>query len=138
MKNFLRRFRTRFQQSMVGRNGYDALSRVVYFIGLGLFILHWFIPRRVLLYFALLFLGYSLFRVFSRNVHARQRENEAFLRRTEKLRSWLRLSKRRWQDRKTHRYFTCPHCHQTVRVPKTVGKIRIHCPKCGESFTARM
>lgn len=87
MKNFLRRFRTRLQQSMVGRNGYDALSRVVYFIGLGLFILQWFIPRRALLYFALLFLGYSLFRVFSRNVYARQRENEAFLRRIEKLRS---------------------------------------------------
>lgn len=35
---------------------------------------------------------------------------------------------------KEHRYFACPKCGQTVRVPKGAGKIRVTCPKCGEKF----
>ncbi|MBO7290333.1 MAG: hypothetical protein J6U62_02605, partial [Bacteroidaceae bacterium] len=58
----------------------------------------------------------------SRKVEARLAENAAF----EGL-------LRRIKDR-SHRYFRCPNCKQTVRVPKGQGKINIRCPKCGESF----
>ena len=33
-----------------------------------------------------------------------------------------------------HRYFRCPDCRQTVRVPRGKGKISIRCPKCGRQF----
>lgn len=138
MKDFFGRLRVRLQRALIGRNGLDSLARVMYFLGLGLLILQWIVPRRALYYLGLLFLGYSLFRVFSRNLSARQRENAAFLRATDGIRSRLRLTKRKWRDRKTHRYFTCPNCRQTVRIPKTLGKVKIHCPNCGHSFIARM
>ena len=35
---------------------------------------------------------------------------------------------------KDHKYFFCPKCGQSVRVPKGAGKIRVTCPKCGEKF----
>ena len=35
---------------------------------------------------------------------------------------------------KDHKYFFCPKCGQSVRVPKGAGKIRFTCPKCGEKF----
>ncbi len=35
---------------------------------------------------------------------------------------------------KDHKYFFCPKCGQSVRVPKGAGKIRVKCPKCGEKF----
>ena len=35
---------------------------------------------------------------------------------------------------KEHKYFFCPKCGQSVRVPKGAGKIRVTCPKCGEKF----
>ena len=38
---------------------------------------------------------------------------------------------------KTHRFFRCPKCRQTVRVPRGKGKIRITCPKCGEVFVKK-
>ena len=65
---------------------------------------------------------YGLFRIFSRNIYKRRRENRRF------LNLWNRL-----RDR-SHRYFRCPQCRQTVRVPKNRGKINIRCPKCGEKF----
>ncbi|MBO2527292.1 MAG: hypothetical protein CW335_03815, partial [Clostridiales bacterium] len=67
-------------------------------------------------------LGFSLFRTFSRNIYTRQKENRRF------RQLWTRL-----RDRK-NRYYRCPKCRQTVRVPKGRGKISIRCPKCGEKF----
>ena len=65
---------------------------------------------------------WSLFRMYSRNIEARRRENAAFQRVLTQL-----------KDR-DHRYYHCPKCRQTVRVPRGRGKINIRCPKCGEQF----
>ena len=65
---------------------------------------------------------YSFFRMFSRNIYKRQRENRRF------TQLWMRLKDR------NNRYFRCPNCKQTVRVPRGRGKICIRCPKCGEKF----
>ena len=42
--------------------------------------------------------------------------------------------KKRWAQRGTYRFFKCPQCRQTVRVPKGRGKICITCPKCKTEF----
>ena len=63
-----------------------------------------------------------LFRFFSRNLEKRILENRRFL-------AW----KSRVTDR-SNRYFRCPNCKQTVRVPRGRGKICIKCPKCSEKF----
>ena len=70
-------------------------------------------------------LGYSFFRMFSRNIYVRQRENRRF------TQLWMRLKDR------DNRYYRCPNCKQTVRVPRGRGKICIRCPKCGEKFTKK-
>ena len=70
-------------------------------------------------------LAYSFFRMFSRNIYKRQRENKKF------TQLWMRLKDRH------NRYFHCPNCRQTVRVPRGRGKICIRCPKCGEKFTRK-
>lgn len=84
---------------------------------------------------AIAILGFTLFRCFSRNIPARQAEN-----------NWYRLhiaapftqkknrARTRVKQSATHRFYKCPKCGQTVRVPKGKGKIRITCPKCGEVF----
>ena len=68
---------------------------------------------------------YSFFRMFSRNIYKRQRENRRF------TQLWMRLKDR------NNRYFRCPNCKQTVRVPRGRGKICIRCPKCGKKFTRK-
>ena len=66
--------------------------------------------------------GYALFRCFSRNTYKRYEENRKYLRFLDRL-----------KDRE-HKYFTCPRCHQPVRVPRGKGKISITCPRCKEKF----
>ena len=68
---------------------------------------------------------YSFFRMLSRNIYKRQRENRRF------TQLWTRIKDR------NNRYFRCPNCKQTVRVPRGRGKICIRCPKCGEKFTRK-
>ena len=67
-------------------------------------------------------LGVVLWRMLSRNIYKRARENRRYLSTLERL-----------KDR-DHRYFSCPKCHQDVRVPKGKGKIAITCPQCRERF----
>ena len=71
---------------------------------------------------AYVLLLWTLFRCFSQNLEKRFQENRRFLTR-----------KARVLDRE-NRYYRCPNCRQTVRVPKGRGKLCIKCPKCDEKF----
>ena len=76
----------------------------------------------------------SLFRTFSKRTQERAAENYKYFVCKNRVLGWFRLLKKRWQERKTHRYFRCPQCRATVRVPKGKGKIRITCPHCKNQF----
>ena len=82
---------------------------------------------------ALAVLLWDLFRMFSRRIDRRRAENARFLALAGPAIRWLRMRRTIRRD-KEHRYFACPKCGQTVRVPKGAGKIRVTCPKCGEKF----
>ena len=119
LRNFMRRF-------MMGRYGTDKLNKALLIAGVVTYLLSIFAP------FAILTLVFStaswallicaLFRMLSRNTYKRYQENRKYLQLVERL-----------KDRQ-HRYYTCPRCRQTVRVPRGKGKIVITCPKCKEKF----
>ena len=116
------RIRYALQRFMQGRYGTDKLNTALLILGMILCLVGSFADKMLIYDLAYIPLIYGLFRMFSRKVEARRAENAAF----EGL-------LRRIRDR-SHRYFRCPSCRQTVRVPKGKGKINIRCPKCGESF----
>ena len=125
MKNLLFKLRTRLDQFMQGRYGMDRLSSVLLWISVALAVLAMFLPGYVGLFVTLLtyvLMGIAVFRALSHNTYKRYRENRWFLSLGSRL-----------KDR-DHRYYTCPKCHQSVRVPKGKGKIAITCPKCKEKF----
>jgi uncharacterized paraquat-inducible protein A len=72
--------------------------------------------------------------MLSRNYAKRAAENDWYLRKTEKVRRFIRIRQRRFADRKTYKHFTCPGCGQDIRVPKGKGHVRISCPKCHHTF----
>ena len=125
-QQFLYRLRAGIRQFMTGRYGTDKLSLTLLVVAMVLSILSSFMgtsllnPVLTLLSYVLMF--WALVRVFSRNTYARYEENRKFLRFFDQL-----------KDR-THRYFSCPKCRQTVRVPRGKGKIAITCPRCKERF----
>ena len=112
---------------MSGRYGMDKLNNwllggtfVLILLGwIGGKLVPWMSVFGLLAYIPLV---WSVFRTYSRNIEARRKENAAFLRRLNQL-----------KDR-NNRYFRCPRCRQTVRVPRGKGRINIRCPKCGEQF----
>ena len=128
--DWLRRMTTKMTQGMqrfmYGRYGTDRLSMVILIAGLVASLLGSFI-RRFPFNLILLCLSYglmiwALFRVFSRNTYKRYQENRKFLQFFDRI-----------KDRQ-NKYFDCPKCHQTVRVPRGKGKISITCPRCKEKF----
>lgn len=116
---------------MVGRSGMDQLNIFLLITAVVLNLISLFLSRLGavcmvvggavnILAYAILF--WYLFRFFSRNLEKRILENRRYL-------TW----KSRLLDRQ-NRYYRCPNCKQTVRVPRGRGKICIKCPKCSEKF----
>ncbi|MBQ3068778.1 MAG: hypothetical protein IJD01_02385 [Clostridia bacterium] len=132
-----RRLAYRFQQYMIGRYGQDELSRFLLILSFILLIVSSvlrFVPVPFLYFIVYLLAMAALLwctaRMFSRNIPARQRERERYLRTTGKIKTWFRLRRRMWRERKTHRFFKCPSCRAVIRVAKGQGDIDVGCPRC--------
>ena len=78
----------------------------------------------------------AAWRVLSRKVEKRRQENERFLKAFGPFLETCKTRFAHWQDH-DHRYFACPTCKRTLRVPKNRGKIEITCPHCGTKFKRR-
>lgn len=116
---------------MQGRYGSDALTLFLMCVGIGLNIVSMFVPFLSFLALAIFIL--AVWRMLSRNIYARQKENAAYLRSWQRVKSFFSgLGPR--ADAKTHKHYKCPECRQEVRVPKGKGKILITCPRCGKKF----
>ena len=133
MKEKLARF-------MVGRNGNDQFNMFLLGADLALLVIASLFGRsfgRYLFVLVFAILGYAYFRMFSRNTYKRSEENGKYLRTRYRVSAALKVRRERWIQRKDYKFFTCPSCHTTLRVPRGRGKIRIVCRKCGNSFEGR-
>lgn len=128
-----RRFQMGLQKWMYGRYGSDQLSIAILVVYIVLYITAQIAWLPLLAWLSLGLLIWSFFRMFSRNTAARYRENQAFLRFWNALCRPFRRGIQAAKD-KTHRYFRCPKCKNTLRVPKGRGKLEITCPVCGNQF----
>lgn len=124
----------KLRRFMYGRYGVDELCYALVILGMVFTFtarvsgIIWFqIPA----YLALI---WAIFRIFSKNQKARSGERAAFLKVWNPVKKWFRLQYNRIRDIKTHRYFTCPNCKNTLRVPKGKGEITITCPVCKAKF----
>ncbi len=129
--------REKFQRFMAGRYGVDELSKFLNIVLLVLLVMSIFIRSGILYLLALGILIYSYFRMFSRNISKRYEENQKFVNfRYRNVVKWNNF-KKRFAQRKEYRFYHCPQCKQTVRVPRGRGKICITCPKCRTEFVKK-
>ncbi len=134
MMNKLRNF-------MYGRYGTDELNICLWIAAIVLviisYVFSWLavsaLVSTILRAASIVLFVLTIFRSFSRNISARQKENYAFRKAWNAVKGFFSGLKGR-SDKKTHRYFRCPNCSQKVRVPRGKGKIAIKCPTCGEKF----
>ena len=147
--NGKRPLRERFSEFMYGRNGIDAFYHFLFWTIIILTLLNLYFRNEVITCIEILIFIYAIFRVLSRNVYRRQKENQIFLSVVSKIRrffakikrkitSSLSLIKSKWRDRKTHAYKKCPKCKNTLRLPKVKGKHTAACPCCDNRFDVRI
>lgn len=137
MKKWFENLAYKTQQWMQGRYGTDELTKALYILSLAFFILSLFHPIRFFSIPAILLMLWSCIRCYSKNFVRRWKERENYLKLTGGVRSWFRLQKSRWKDRKEYRYYRCRECKAPLRVPKGKGNIRIRCPKCRYEMQAK-
>ena len=127
IRNWLRNF-------MIGRYGPDHLYVALLVVTIVFMLLSlltgWWVFR-VLAYLAL---GYALFRMLSKNLNARRKENDKILKFWWPVKTRCKNQIDKFKNRKSYSYFKCPACKNNLRVPRGKGTIQITCPKCGERF----
>jgi hypothetical protein len=147
--NRKRTLRERFTEFMYGRNGIDAFYYFLLWTIIILTLLNLYFRNTVLSCIEILIFVYAAFRVLSRNVYRRQKENQIYLSALTKIRRFfakikrkvtasIALLKNKWRDRKTHVYKKCPKCKNTLRLPKVKGKHTAACPCCDNRFDVRI
>lgn len=133
MRNF-------FSRIFYGKNGIDGLGIFTWIATIALAIAVVF-SHNVVVYivFAALF-ALSVFRLLSKNIAARQKENRFFMNIINKFRIPSKGQKdvnATFKDVTDYKLFTCPNCGQKVRIPKGHGAVEIICPKCKNTFSGR-
>lgn len=120
------------------RNGVDSMCVFFMTLSFVLSLVNLFLGSVILWAAELPLMGYAVFRFLSKNVYKRRLENEKFLRLTGKIKEFFRLQKRRFDDRKTHVYRTCPQCKKHLRLPKKKGSHNVCCPCCKNNFSVKI
>ena len=130
----------RFMAGRYARYGIDGFNKFLFVAWLIVSAVGSFLPRRashVIILLADVIIIYSLFRLLSRNIPARQKENSMYYYYRDIVVKFFKGKKSEFSQRKSYRFFRCGNCGQKVRVPKGRGKIEITCPKCGNHFIKR-
>ncbi len=125
--------REKLQRFMWGRYGTDRFNQFLMFSAIVCLLLS-FVGGGIFYLLATAVMVYAYFRMFSRNVSKRSLENQWYLKREMKVRSFFIKKKKELGQRKNYHIYKCPNCRQKIRVPKGKGRIAITCRKCGNEF----
>lgn len=136
----MNKFRDNIARFMTGRYGLDAFGKFLNITSIILLIAALLFRWSMFYLFGVLLIIYEYFRMLSRDIQKRYKENQSYL--TLKYKLTIKLGKIKGifkprADAKTHRVFKCPSCRQKVRVPKGKGRIEITCPKCRNKFVKK-
>ena len=132
------KFKSKLYKFMYGRYGTDTLGKCMLYayiailfvyVIIGIFVKNPFVDLCVYIV-SLTLVIWTLYRMMSRNIVKRRRENEKFC-------GFWKLRRNKFKDRKTHVYRKCKHCKAVLRLPRAKGKHAVVCPRCKTRFTVK-
>lgn len=123
-----------FRNFMIGRYGTDQLSLTLLIIGMVLTFISNAFDLNLLVSLTYIIFLVCLFRIMSKNISARRKENYKFLKYYNPAMAWTKAKYNAIKSSKDYKYFNCPNCKKHLRAPRGKGKISVTCPKCGTKF----
>ena len=127
----------RLMEWLKGRQGPDDLAVFSVNLAIVIVLVNVFARTGWLGWVGLALVAYAMFRIQSRNLGARARENEAFLRALGPARPWVQNPRAAWAELRAYKHVRCSSCRQRVRVPRGKGRLRVTCPRCKTKFEVR-
>lgn len=132
------KFMDKLARMMYGRNGSDNLNQFILIISCVLAIFNIFFHNLIILITIFIMLSITTWRMMSKKIEARRRENACYLRIMRKFTGFFKLQKNKFKDRKTHVFKKCPRCKSVLRLPKKKGTHTVSCPKCHNRFDVKI
>ncbi len=123
-----------FHKFMQGRAGGDHLSIFLLVLSLVLTVLGRITGFFMMESLSYLPLGLGIYRMFSKNLLRRRRENYQFMMKIRPLYKKGHRLLTRMRRSKNHKLMPCTSCKAMLRVPKNKGKVRVTCPHCKTRF----
>ncbi len=143
-------FRNKLARFFYGRYGTDNLYNALFvaelvllFISTVFSFLGHIVPALTIVaivLYALTFglIAWAVFRFFSRNIPARRKENEMWLRLKGRLTGKRKPKPHLPPDTADHIFRACPHCRSVLRLPRQPGKHGVKCPRCSKRFKVKV
>lgn len=127
-------FREGFARFFMGRRGADQLGMALLLLSLVMSIISSIFGIFLLSILSTVLWIYVLFRMFSKNIPAREKENRWFMSKYMPIVSSMRQAKVRFKNRKIYLYYKCPNCRVWLKLPRNIGEKTVTCGKCGATF----
>lgn len=133
----MKRFKQKINKFMQGRYGMDILSRDLSWLILAILITNLFIRSMYLNILALLLFVIIYYRMLSKRFPKRYNENRIYANFKMNTKRKFNKTWRRLKDVRKYKYFNCPQCNQTLRVPRGKKEITITCSRCKTKFDGK-
>ncbi len=145
------RFKQKIYRFMYGRYGTDALYNFLTWLNVILILLSFIVTALIpegpvgaivsISFSVLIFLIFvwEIFRMMSRNIAKRRRENEIYLKVKGAVKRFFsgntsRKTRTFNRDDENYIFRDCTRCNSTLRLQRRVGKHKVKCPRCSHSF----
>lgn len=138
MQQFFNNAAQKTQRFMYGRYGADNLYKFGIYLTLFLLILQMFFKNTILYIITLTIMILNCLRPFSKNYVKRSKENQIYLKISNKIKSYCNLQYKKIKDRKEYRYRKCPNCQKILRLKNQKGKHTVCCPNCHKDFDIKI
>ncbi|MBQ1955469.1 MAG: hypothetical protein II350_06980 [Clostridia bacterium] len=132
------KFKQRLIRFASGRYGMDRLYYFISGLALIVMIVYVFVQKWWLYPIILLLLGWGIFRVFSRNIYKRRKENQILTNILRSVGGFFKLNWNRIRYMGTKVFKKCPHCKAVLRLPRKRGSHSVRCPRCSKAFDVKV
>ena len=122
---------------MAGRYGNDRLNSLCMWLYFVLIVLNIFIRSKIISVVVFLLFVIIIFRMFSKKIYSRQKENRIYLSFLASVKRKYSLARDMIKSRKTSIYRKCPHCGAVLKLPRRKGNHTVICPLCRKNFKVK-